>query len=348
LRKFSQGYFNDPPRNEEEEEEKIRTFIDEVLSCDKRFKLQSKSIQLISKIEKLFSQAGSPPLRDHYYHACNTLLIGYLTIDRFYDQFKKLTSVYGDDIVIEFIWAVTALYHDIGYPASLQTDLMAEVYDLSEDKDILDPCMKQARQRLWDYKYSRIADILGDLFDHTCKNKADKWVYDGFAHKRKSLDFINSIKFAFIERGTHGAQGVLILLSIIDEVIDNLSKPSDREFLYRHLAISGLSILFHDASVRDSMRANKINNLKVVDFPLAGLLTYIDILQDDRRDLTGSVSRTDIFKDMVVENNIIRAILDCDAVAKETRSKLARELREAFEFFVMNGITFIIPAELMA
>lgn len=345
LREFSANYLHDPPPPEQEEQ-KIREFIDKILSCDKRFKLQAKSIQLISKLENLLSQVGYP-LRDHYYHACNTLLIGYLAIDRFYDQFATLAFSYGDDIVIEFIWAVTALYHDIGYPASLQTALMVEAYDLSEDEAIVDACTRQARQQLWDSKYSNIADILGDLFEHTCENKAEKWVYDGFTHKRKSLDFINSIKSAFIERGAHGAQGVLILLSIINKVVVNLRKPSDRAFLYRHLAIAGISILFHDAAVRDSMKANKINQLKVVDFPLAGLLTYIDILQDDRRDLTGSVSRTDIFKDMVVENNSIRATLDCKAIAEETRAKLISELNEAFEFFIMNGITFLVPAELV-
>jgi hypothetical protein len=111
--------------------------------------------------------------------------------------------------------------------------------------------------------------------------------------------------------------------------------------------LASISILFHDQQVRDSLRVNSLNEIKTEDFPFAALLVYVDILQDDRRDMTSSSSRPDILRNVeIVEGSKIIARLEENVLTEGMKRKLFLELEEALSFFIMNGFTFIIPEEL--
>jgi hypothetical protein len=155
------------------------------------------------------------------------------------------------------------------------------------------------------------------------------------------------MKTSFVEEGAHGAVGALKLALLTSQLVSSIERNPDREFLYRHIMLASMSILFHDSRVRDCFRNNSIQNIKAEDFPFPVLLTYVDILQDDRRDLTGSSSRPDIFKDVEIVNNTeIVAKLNKEVLEESVKQKLREELEEALSFFVMNGLTFDIPREL--
>ena len=350
VRSFSKEYIEIKPEGNNENE-MIKKFMEQIFTCDERFKLDADPINFMSVIEKI---ATNPEvrIRDHYFHAFNTMMLGFMIIDKFYDKFDALAKKDGSDIVLEFIWMLTSLYHDIGYPVLLQQSLFRETYGLygEQSLQVSDKCLQQDRQNLWDYSkdYSFAITVLDSLFSHITNHVPEKWVFDGFPHQNQQTAFKDIMRTSFVEEGAHGVVGALKLALLTSQLVSSIERNPDREFLYRHIMLASMSILFHDSKVRDCFRNNSIQNIKAEDFPFPVLLTYVDILQDDRRDLTGSSSRPDIFKDVEIVNNIeIVAKLNKEVLEESVKHKLREELEEALSFFVMNGLNFNIPRELI-
>jgi len=348
IRRFSKRYIEKKPE-EDNENKMIKKFMQQILTCDERFKLDADPINFMFEIEKI---ATNPEvrIRDHYFHAFNTMMLGFMIIDKSYERFDNLAKKYGDDIILEYIWILTSLYHDIGYPVLLQQFIFCQTYGLEEEDNsaLIDGCVKQNRQELWNSpEYCFIVEVLNHLFDHITNNKGGKWVFDGFPHPTQSIKFKNNMKTSFIDEGAHGTAGALRLALLTIKQIRGIDGNKDREFIYRHIMHASISILFHDLKVRDCFRKNSIKNIRAEDFPFSILLTYVDILQDDRRDRTGSSSRPDIFKDIKIANKkIIIATLNEEILAESIRKKLFEELEEALSFFIMNELVFAIPEEL--
>ena len=348
IRRFSKRYLEKKPEGDNEDE-MIKNFMEQILTCDERFKLDADPINFMSEIEKITTNPEDQ-IRDHYFHAFNTMMLGFMIIDKFYEKFDDLAKKIGDDIILEFMWILTSLYHDIGYPVLLQQPLICQTYGLERENNsaLIDGCVKQERQEFWNSQdYCLIVEVLNNLFSHVTNNKGEKWFFDGFPHPDQSTKFKNSMKISFIEEGAHGTAGALRLALLTIKQIRGIEGNKDREFIYRHIMLASISILFHDLKVRNCFRKNTIKNIRAEDFPFSILLTYVDILQDDRRDLTGSSSRPDIFKDIKIANRkIIVATLEEEILVESIRKKLFEELEEALSFFVMNELVFAIPEEL--
>lgn len=348
VRSFSKEYIEIKPEGNSENE-MIKKFIEQMLTCDERFKLDTDPINFMSEIEKIATNPENR-IRDHFFHAFNTMMLGFMIIDKFYDKFDALAKKYGNDITLEFIWILTSLYHDIGYPVLLQQFLICKTYGLEGENNstLFGGCVKQIRQEFWNSSYyCLIVEALNDLFGHITNNKEEKWVFDGFPHPDQSTKFKNSMKTSFIEKGAHGTAGALRLALLISNLIKGLEVNKDREFIYRHIMLASISILFHDLKVRDCFRKSSIKHIRAEDFPFSILLTYVDILQDDRRDQTGSSSRPDIFKDInITDGKTIVAKLEESILTEGIKNKLFEELKEALSFFIMNELVFAIPEEL--
>ena len=350
VRKFSKRYLEEEP-DEGSENEMIKEFLEQILTCDERFKLDADPINFMAEIDKIVATITKNRIREHYFHAFNTMMLGFMIIDKFYGRFDALAKKYGGDIVLEFIWILTSLYHDIGYPVLLQQSLFCQTYGLEDESNLqlIDDCIKQNKQELWESPdYDFVLTVLNNLFGHITDSERGKWVFDGFSRPLRSTEFKDSMKISFVEEETHGTAGTLRLALLINKHIKDMERNKDREFLYRHVMLASISMLFHDSKVRDCFRKNSIEKIKAENFPFSLLLTYVDILQDDRRDLTASSSRPDILKDInIADRGEIVAKLEEGALAGGVKEKLFEQLKEALSFFAMNGLTFAIPEELL-
>ena len=324
--------------------------MEQILTFDKRFKLDADPINFMSEIEKIVTNTEGRS-RDHYFHAFNTMMLGFMIIDKAYNRFDTLAKRYGDDIVLEFIWILTSLYHDIGYPIVWQQNLVCQTYGLERENNLalIDDCMKQNRQEFWNSPdYGFIVEVLNNLFSHITDNKKGEWIFDGFLRPSQSTKFKDSVMISFIEKEAHGAAGTLKLSLLTNKHLGDVVKNKVREFLYRHAMLASISILFHDSKVRDCFKENSIKGIKAEDFPFSVLLAYVDILQDDRRDSTGSSSKPDIFKDInITDGKAIVAKLEEIALTEGIKKKLLEELKEALSFFIMKELVFAIPEELL-
>jgi hypothetical protein len=277
------------------------------------------------------------------------MIIGFVIIDNFYDKFERLIRRYGDDIVLEFIWVLISLYHDIGYPATKQQYLICEScgLDPSENASMIEDDLKQMRKKFWSHPdYSLVVDAMDSLFYHISRNALGRWIYDAFARKHTTTPFRTALEMSYIEEIAHGAAGALCLSQFIKKHLENIDHPETREFFYRHILIASISILFHDSRVRKCFCRNSLETIRAEHFPLASLLTYVDILQDDRRDMTGFSSRPDIYREILAQDDKILAVLNREVLTPGVIIKLKNELEEAMRFFIMNGISFLIPNEL--
>jgi hypothetical protein len=275
-------------------------------------------------------------------------MLGFVILDKFYENLDKLLKTLGKDIVPEFIWLLTSLYHDIGYPASRQEALTAEVFGLEEEigDAVARQCCRESRNSIWNTgDYTFVVDTLDNLFSHTRRGMRSRWVYDAFPRESHPSKFKQSLKTSFIEDGAHGAIGALRLSLLMKQIIKQIRSANNRQFLYRHILIASLSILFHDQTVRRRFKDNSLKQIEAKKFPLAVLLTYVDILQDERRDITGSSSLA-LFKCIEKKEGKIVAVLEKNALTAATRQRLREQLQEALSFFTMNGLIFDIPEEL--
>lgn len=346
IRRFSKAYLRDKPESDSELE-MIRSFMKGVLTCDERFALSTQPIDFMANLERIAAELGVE-IRDHYFHALNTMMLGFVVIDKFYGELHGLIKARGTDIVPEFIWLLTSLYHDIGYPARGQEVLTAQIFGLEEGVSdaVVRQCCRQNRSSIWNTgDYTFVVDILDNLFSHTRRGVRSKWVYDAFPRESRPSKFKQGLKTSFIEDGAHGAVGALRLALLTKQLIKQIDDVSDRQFLYRHIVIASLSILFHDPTVRRRFEENSLKHIEAKRFPLSMLLTYVDILQDDRRDMTGSSSLA-LFKGVEKKAGKIVAVLDKNALTTGVRLKLREQLEEALSFFAMNGLAFDIPEEL--
>lgn len=343
IQRFAKEY--NKLRNKDEELKLIRKFIKGLLECDKRYKLKTDSIDFMSEFEK-FIQDQDEYIRDHFFHALNTLLIGYMIIDKNYDTFSKLAKYIGNDINIEFLWLLIALYHDIGYPVKKEQILLKSTYGIDDDET--NEICKQNRIHVWEGEtYQFIVNVLNDFFKHIDSNQRKEWRYDAFPRNHTHGKFIEGLRKSFIEIAAHGAASSIRLGLLMSDYIRNVTKSIDREFLYRNVLYASLSILFHDKDVRDCLIKISLKNLSAKKFAFSLLLSYVDILQEDKRDITGIFNRPDIFKDVDYRNGDIIAILDDISLSETIKKNLRNQLESMLSFFIMNGISFAIPEELI-
>jgi len=347
IKKFAKKYSKVVPGKNESK--LIKKAMNELLKCDKRFCLESTPIDFMGNFEKFIAQ-NDQNIRDHYFHAFNTMLLGFLIIEKAYKKFSYLAKKIGDDIAPEFLWLLISLYHDIGYPIPKQEYLIGQTYGLNSEvnKQHISNLMRQQRQEVWKSdEYNFIVKYMSNLFYHLFESKKGKWICDPFPISEGSAQFRKSLKESFVDEGAHGAGGAIKLGLLLSKPIKPVEMPQDRQFFYRHILSASISILFHDYKVRKCFKNNSINEIKAENFAFSLLLTYVDILQDDRRDISTSYSRPDILKDVKCDEDIIIAKLNEDNLGNSLKGKLFDELNDALSFFRMNGIDFKIPEEIL-
>lgn len=343
VRGFSKEYLLKKP-NDKAENIMISKFRNDLLSSGQKHKISTKAIELIENIEKITGNS-----REHYFHSYNTMMLGFMILDKLYSTFRKIIhKKYGSDIDLEHLWVLTSIFHDIGYAVSKLDKVAFECLGLEseESEEVVSSCIKQARITKWENDCSVPVDMLNDVFRQFNKRLAAKWDYDGFPRPQKNSHFKNALKTSYIEKTSHGVDGAIKMIQLTLNQLKKTSKEKDRKFTIKHFAFASIAILLHDPKVRQCLRDVSIKNVKTIDFLFAALLVYADTLQNERRDLTGAISRPDLICDIIVQDNKIIAKLNKKSLTSIQKHNMMQELEEVFSFFIMNGIAFVSPAEL--
>ena len=77
IKEFSKRYLSEQPAGNSEKE-MIKEFMEKILTCDERFKLGADPINFMAEIEKIIAAFELSHIRDHFFHAFNTMMLGFM------------------------------------------------------------------------------------------------------------------------------------------------------------------------------------------------------------------------------------------------------------------------------
>jgi hypothetical protein len=341
LKDFSKEYIKLRGRNQldwEKEEKLVKNIIAEILRSDSRYISGVDSYEILGRFEGFWHD-----IRDHYFHSFHILLMGLLILDRYRDEFvayyKNIFPKYSD-FSIEFVWLLTSIFHDAGYPIAKLDNLKENIYGVS-----VAPYEKEITNVWNDPVYAENLKQLVSLFKFSHSNRKQRidWVPEVFGSKGDQLDKI--FRESFYD--SHGVAGSFRFLVDIFSEARREEDPKKRIFLINHIYPAAISIALHDRKFRERLNKIGIKKIKLSRFPFAVLLSYLDSLQEDRRDKFLCFEVPEILKGFKY-NGKIRAIVDEDFAKNYPRlGKVKAECRDFINFMECNGIKFEYPEILL-
>lgn len=309
--------------SEDNEAALIRRTLSELLAIDPRYIGRDSPLDFLRVIERA---TPSATYRDHFFHTIQTFLLGLTVLASAYGYFRdSLTSIFpsgGTDMSVEYVWLLTALFHDIGYTVQRIEDVDRLVYGPStwepEPSAVDAADVVAARSRHWDSPtYQDVRRQLVSLFSHCCNDdRTTDWLPEVLpTQSYNDTAFDKAAGASFLEGG-HGVAGALKLAADLGTQLLRVA-DNQRPFLYRHLFLATLSIPFHDVHFRQRLYDQSVTSLPSARFAFAVLLAYLDSIQDDRRELPTVRDTGDVLLAIRVDAGVVRAEVAADRLTPD-------------------------------
>lgn len=345
------------PGNEDMEEALLREALLRCLSADPRFAAPCDPLDILRFIEQQVQGRG---MRDHYFHAFHDFLLGCVVIGEAREHFQQFArEVMGvPDLSVEYIWLLTALFHDVGYAVELEGDVTRLLYGVALDAPYrhageTPDYVRASRQALWNcdrYVQARLQIV--SLWDYLrLENLNPPWMpeplqFDGF----EQHDFDNAMRDGFLAPRCHGVASCLRLLASLQDMIRSERDYERRRFLISHVYLAGLSIPFHHEPFRDGLRRAGVSAVSTLRFPFAALLMFIDSIQDDRRQWDLASAGPDILRDLSVESETVTAVVQLEGLTEDQVEQVAKKRAESLDvldFLEQDGLRYRYPPEFL-
>jgi hypothetical protein len=324
--------------SDEDQENLLRKTFLSLLKANANFAAEYTPLKLL----RFFEQSNlRQSQRDHYFHTFNNFLLGCIVLDECHAAFEEFSrsALRGAECSSEYVWLLTVLFHDVGYPIQKREETLAIIYGVpglgSEQANA-------ERREAWDcpqYRRSRVQ--LASLYDHLTQARiTSAWTADPFdVPENHPLD--KALQRSFLEKG-HGAASCLRMLADFFRKVPEAG--ADRQFLIRHVFLAGLSIPFHDWPVRKFLRDLGVQRIRTSRFPFAALLMFVDSIQEDRR---GEAQAPDMLTGITIEGNRVTAQIQFDQLPGEKLSEKKREAQDVKSFLEEDLLQFDYPGELL-
>jgi hypothetical protein len=324
--------------DEQEERLLAETFL-ALLKTNADFTATYDPIELLRFFERSdFEGRG----RDHYFHSFNNFLLGSVIIDGCYDTFRSFVDCYcprARTLSIEYVWLLTVLFHDVGYPIQRRAQTSQMLYGVPA---ITEEMAIAERKQAWEtppYRTSRAQ--LVSLYQHlTQPAVASDWSPDPFP-----VPEAHPLDIAFADSFLHGEHGVASSMRMLADFFRSVpSSVSHRQFLAQHIFLAGLSIPFHDYSVRSSLRKAGIERISSARFPFAALLMFVDTIQEDRRE---EIQQPDVLTGVTASGNAVAAEMNLRLWPSDKVKDKRIEVRDVKSFLREDSLVFGFPSELL-
>jgi len=335
-RKLIRAGAHDPVRMEEK---LVRDFIARLLGSDDRF---SKGIGALVMLRRFESSFGV--IRDHYFHSCQILLLGLIILDRYREEFMAyFRTVFPkyNGLSLEFAWLLTALFHDVGYPAARLDNYKQEVYGTSKvapEREVANVWAEPA----YEENLRQLTSLLRFAAD-TKRHRRD-WEPDAFPRSESKIEL--SIREEFYS--SHGVAGAFRLMNDIVAEVRTESDDDKRVFWAKHIYVAALSIALHDREFRKTLALNGVRRLKLSRFPFAALLAYLDSIQEDARDVYLCPDKPEFLEGFDYNGRVVARVNEGLASGMERLPKLRIECQDFKASFDCDGLKFEYPAILSA
>jgi len=337
LKDFARGYFGLKRKgqlDEQKEEALVKNTILALLRSDTRYTSGVESLEILSRFEVFFAN-----IRDHYFHSFHIYLLGLLILDHYKEDFSlyyKTVFPKYPGFSIEFLWLLTAIFHDVGYPIAKFEDLKEDIFGTPITM------LEKETASVWDNEiYKENLKQLISLFKFSLSDKKHKidWYPEVFGSKDPHLERIFRKSFS----DAHGVAGCFrFLVHIFYEAVQE-EDQARKVFLVNHIYPAALSISLHDRIFRERLTEIGVTKIKLSRFPFAVLLGYLDSLQEDRRDRFLCVESPELLQGFEYNGKVVASINEGLAETYPRLGKLKAECRDFINFVECDGIKFQYP-----
>jgi hypothetical protein len=341
LRAFSRKYshlLSSGRATDEAQEDLLEKTFRALLGSDERFSGEYAPLELLR-----FFERAVPPGRghEHYFHTFNSFLLGCLVIDRCHSalgQFRRACFPGSREWSVEYVWLLTVIFHDVGYPIQKREQTSELIYGTplaGYEQGIAD------RKEAWESPaYRTCRAQLTSLYDHlTSEAIVSDWVPDPFSLQAgHPLDA--AFEQSFLKAEGHGVASCMRMLAEFFRRVQKSQKK--RQFLARHIFVAGLSIAFHDWPVRKCLRERGISTIRTSCFPFASILMFVDSIQEDRR---GTVHSPDILRGICFRDSCAIAQMEPGMLTADMLGEKRREVSDIKSFLQEDLLQFHYPPE---
>ena len=325
--------------NVQREERLVHDFIARLLASDGRFTLGIDPLVVLRRFESSFGV-----IRDHYFHSCQILLLGLVILARYRVEFTKyFRTVFPryEDLSLEFAWLLTAIFHDVGYPVSRMDSFKHEVYGttmVAPEREVANVWADPA----YVDNLRQLASLLRYAIDP--ENHRRDWEPDAFPRNDSELE--HAIRDSF--HSSHGVAGAFILMNDIVAEARTEKNDEKRVFWAKHVYTAALAIALHDRGFRGALAACGVKRMKLSRFPFAVLLSYLDSIQEDARDVYLCPERPEFLEGFDFNGKVLARVNSALAKEMERLPKLRVECQDFGSFFDCDGLRFVYPPILIS
>jgi len=325
--------------SDETQDDLIKRSLKSLLNQDERFVADFTPLDLMKFLELTLYES----VRDHYFHTFNNFLLGCIVIDRCHNSFahfRQSCHLQPNAFSIEYVWLLTVLFHDVGYPIQKMRETSKMIFGVDS---ITDEQVGAERGRAWETPEYRMArGQLVSMFDYLTQDDLESsWSADPYPLKAG-----HPLDVAFAKSFTTLGHAVASSMRMLAEFYKSIpeSVTQHRQFLLRHVFLAGVSIPFHDWPVRKFLREVGITRIRTSRFPFASLLMFIDSIQEDRR---GRVQEPDVLSSISVVGNVVSAEMELGNLSADKQREKQREAKDVQDFLNQDGLQFQYPTELL-
>lgn len=261
----------------------------------------SANINVPEMIRRL-ETAGWGGSRDHFFHSFQNYFFGVFAIGKLHSYFQNCGDVarLNFDVAPLDVWFFTALWHDVGYGIERFGSMADEILGVDSGEDIGEHARIQfLKADIIKESLRMISALTARLLDPT--RARSLWSIPAGGWRRLPIECqIHEALVHNVIGGSHGAAGALRLYADCMGKINRMT-AANQSRLRPTVLLSCCSIPFHDHHFRECMREYCGGCvIPTGAMPFAGLLAFIDSIQDDRRDPAGIRDEVGFLKRLLV------------------------------------------------
>ncbi|MBE0535192.1 MAG: hypothetical protein IH624_05935 [Phycisphaerae bacterium] len=260
----------------------VQKAIDALLQYHPSFRGNFGQFMKLAQFERLL-RVNDPQASDHVFHSFRVFLAGCPVISKFYECFsesqKKLCIMNEQGLCVEYVWFLTAIFHDIGRPKEGAQQFIVSTLD-DEDVEI----SIVGRQDRWTRRHNiDTRRILGSLGAFVVEgNAAATWdggTIDDEEAKELCAEWIN----IYDSMKSHAVISAFDFLGDLFRKAAAADERKHRPFIVTHAVPAALAILLHDWKIWPSMKSLRLMPVNAIMLPMAALLIYIDTWDNYKR-----------------------------------------------------------------
>lgn len=257
----------------------VKETVDDLLKSHPHFRANRDPFMRLVSFENLLK---TTPIEssDHVFHSFRVFLAGCPIINQFYRQFSQSAWRYAicrqGELRVEYVWLLTALFHDIGRPKEALKDFIAR--EIQDDEISITGKSSRWKQA----RYQRAQMILGSLGAFMASGIRGRWD-GGTIDDQDGIDL--SAEWSTIYDG-FDCHGMISAYDFLADILGKLTAAGERKhrsFMISHAPLAALAVLLHDWRMWEHAKKWRLIPVNVRRNPLAAILIYIDTWDDYKR-----------------------------------------------------------------